>query len=119
MLSSETSERLEVLCRRLACIVAHLPALDATVQFDLGADGGLFMDARPRPPAVTVGSGSADCTLAMEVDTLERVLTGKLDGIKAFMQGQMTISGDVELAVRLNEWLNSTVAGESGIAQPG
>lgn len=113
-----TSERLKALGRRLDRILAEVPPLGAAVQLDLGADGRLLVDTRRRPPAVTPGSGPAACTLAMRLDTLERVLTGEIEGVRAFMRGEMTISGDVELAVRLNEGLAQAVSVADGGAPP-
>ncbi|MFP4004605.1 MAG: SCP2 sterol-binding domain-containing protein [Alphaproteobacteria bacterium] len=119
MANSESSgERLEELCGRLRSVLADVPPLGAVIEFDLGADGRLLVDARRRPPDVTPGSGAAACTLSMRLETLERVLAGEIDGTTAFMQGEMTISGDVELAVRLNELLARAVAGADG-APPG
>lgn len=119
MPNHESNQSLEALGRRLSRVLADLPPLGAQVQLDFGAGGHLLMDARQRPPAITVGTGPAECTLVMGLDTLKRVLSGELDGAKAFMQGEMTISGDVELAVRLNELLGQGVAGRNGGAQPG
>ena len=103
--NGSAGKTLEALARRLGRVLANVPPLGARISFDLGADGRLFVDAHHQPPVVSHTGAPADCTLSMRIETLERILSGDLDGTTAFMQGEMTISGDVELAVRLNELL--------------
>lgn len=112
--SGSSSETLEILAERLRRLLAAVPPLGSAFLFDLGAEGRLHVDARRRPASVTFGPGPAACTLSMTVETLERIVSGDLDGTTAFMQGEMTISGDVELAVRLNELLTQALAAGDG-----
>lgn len=94
---------LDDLSRRLEQALADAPALEALIRFDLGGLGHILLDATAAPPrALPGGEGAAHCTLTLSAEVLDAVLRGELDGTTAFMQGQMTISGDVELAVRLN-----------------
>lgn len=103
--NNPSNARLKALAERLRRVLADQPPPGAVVRFDLGDNGCLMVDAHRTPPMISTEPGPADCTLAMGLDTLERVLTGGAAGRAAFMQGEMTISGDVELAVRLNELL--------------
>ena len=45
----------------------------------------------------------ADATLTLEADTLCSLLDGELDGMAAFMSGQLKVGGDMMLAMRLTE----------------
>lgn len=94
---------LDDLSRRLEQALADAPALGAVIRFDLGELGHILLDATAAPPRATAGGeGAAQCTLTLSAEVLDSVLRGELDGTTAFMQGQMIIAGDVELAVRLN-----------------
>ena len=47
------------------------------------------------------GGGEADCTLTASADTFRALLDGELDPTAAFMSGQLTVDGDMGLAMRL------------------
>ncbi len=78
---------------------------NATIAFDLsGADGGKWWvhihDARaesgkgepPSTPNLTLLADSGDWV---------KIMTGKLDGTAAFMQGKLKIKGDMGLAIKM------------------
>jgi putative sterol carrier protein len=46
-------------------------------------------------------SGHPDVTITMGADDWVDLLSGKLDGYTAFMQGQVDVQGDLSLALRL------------------
>ncbi len=43
-------------------------------------------------------------TLNMDADTLGELISGQLEGMQAFMQGKLSLEGDMMLATRLTEF---------------
>lgn len=52
----------------------------------------------------------ADCTISMDDNDLVKMLTGKLDPQSAFMNGQLSLSGDMMLATKLKVLMKSNSA---------
>ena len=44
---------------------------------------------------------TADCTVAITLENLNNLLTGKLDPVTGFMGGKFKVSGDMSLAMKL------------------
>jgi len=79
--------------------------LGATVKFDLGSDGALFIDGASSPNSVSNDNKDADCTVSCSLATLEALVAGDLDPTAAFMQGKIKIAGDMSVAMRLSSVL--------------
>jgi len=76
--------------------------LGGTLKFDFGEPGSVYIDGKSTPNTVTDGEGkSADCTIAVSLETFEKMVKGELDGTSAFMQGKLRVSGDMGLAMKL------------------
>lgn len=80
--------------------------LDATLKFDCGDDGCIFIDGKATPNTVnSVTNGAtieADCTVAITLDNLNAMLAGELDPVTGFMGGKLKVSGDMSIAMRLH-----------------
>lgn len=93
----------------LADLLTKLPAaldasaadgVDCVVQFDTSAPH--YATIKDGTCAVTAGTaGSADVTLTIADDDLVQLLKGELNGIAAFMSGQLKLDGDMMLAQRV------------------
>lgn len=79
--------------------------LGATVKFDLGDDGAVFIDGASSPNSVTNDNKDADCTVSCTLETLEALVAGDLDPTAAFMQGKIKVEGDMSVAMRLSSVL--------------
>lgn len=75
--------------------------LGATLKFDCGADGIVYVDAASVPNAVDNVDRAADCTIALSLDDLDGLLAGTLDPTGAFMMGKLQVEGDMSVAMRL------------------
>ena len=75
--------------------------LDATLKFDCGDDGSIFIDGKSTPNTVSNASGEADCTVAITLDNLNAMLAGELDPVTGFMGGKLKVAGDMSIAMKL------------------
>lgn len=75
--------------------------LDASLKFDCGTDGVLFVDARSVPHHVNNADLDADCTVRITLENLSALLSGKLDPMTGFMTGKFQVEGDMGVAMKL------------------
>ncbi len=75
--------------------------LNATLKFDCGIDGVVFVDALVSPNAVSNENLDAGCTVAITVENLSALLSGELNAVSGFMTGKLKVSGDMSVAMRL------------------
>ena len=78
-------------------------ALDATVKFDFGDDGIVFVDGRAG--TVSNEDGEADCTIAISLDNFKALVAGDLDPTTAFMMGKLKVKGSMGVAMKLQSIL--------------
>jgi putative sterol carrier protein len=80
------------------------PGLDAVIQFKFtGAEAGSWF-ATFKDGKCTVVQGDAPSpkmTLTADSADYLKIFTGELDGMQAFMQGQLKLGGDLNLAMKL------------------
>ncbi len=79
--------------------------LDATVKFDFGADGIIFLDGKSAPNTVTNEDKDADCTIGIKLADFEKLVAGDLDPTTAFMLGKLKVSGSMGVAMKLSSVL--------------
>ncbi len=96
---------LETLTEGLRDRVGTESDLNATVKFDLGDDGVIFVDAATIPSSVTNEDKEADCTVRMTMADFESIVSGDLDAMTAFMMGRLKVDGDMGIAMKLREVL--------------
>lgn len=75
--------------------------LGATLKFDLGDDGVIFIDGNATPNEVTNEDKEAQCTVRMSHSDLEAMLKGDLDPMAAFSLGKLQLDGDMGVAMKL------------------
>lgn len=81
--------------------------LDATLKFDFGDDGVIFLDGASTPNTVTNEDKDADCTMKISKENFLAMVNGDLDGTTAFMMGKLKIEGNMGVAMKLQSVLNN------------
>lgn len=66
------------------------------------------VDLKSGNGSVKEGEGKADCTITMTDDNFADMVTGKLNGQKAFFQGKLKIAGNMALAMKLQTIMPSS-----------
>jgi putative sterol carrier protein len=77
---------------------------NATIQYDIGGEGGGTWNAVIKDGACTVNEGAAtnpNLTLSIAAQDWLDMLTGKQSGQMLFMSGKLKIKGDMGLAMKL------------------
>lgn len=81
--------------------VGDASGLGATLKFDCGDDGVVFIDGRSVPNTVSNENRDADCTIAITRENLAALITGELEPATGFMMGKFRVSGDMSVALKL------------------
>ena len=75
--------------------------LAATLKFDCGDDGVIYIDGKATPNSVSNSHAEADCTVGISLEDLNAMLGGELDPATGFMMGKLKVTGDMSVAMRL------------------
>ena len=71
--------------------------LPGTAKFVISGEGALMIDAA----GVRAGDEAADVTITADRETFEGLLSGDVNPTAAFMQGKLSLDGDMGLAMQL------------------
>ncbi|MFV0472716.1 MAG: SCP2 sterol-binding domain-containing protein [Pikeienuella sp.] len=74
---------------------------DSVIKFDCGDDGILVIDNQ----TVSTADQEADCTVTVSLEDLASIIAGETDPTSAYMQGMLTVDGDMAVAMKLNQIL--------------
>lgn len=80
--------------------------VDAVFQFELTGEGGGNWHITIKDGACQVQEGSHDAptvTLTMSAETWLKIVNKELNGMQAFMGGQLKATGDIMLAARIEQ----------------
>ena len=79
--------------------------LNATVK--LATDQGvIYIDGRQAPAVVSNEDIEADCTITISLNDLQKLGTGDLNPMTAFMFGKLKVQGDMGLAMKIGQKLS-------------
>lgn len=68
-----------------------------TAKFDIAGEGSIVLDAS----GARVGDDETEVTLSADADTFQSILEGDTDPTSAFMAGNLTVDGDMGMAMQL------------------
>jgi putative sterol carrier protein len=80
--------------------------LSATIQFDLSGEGGGQWHVTIAGGKASVAEGvapNAHMTMSVSAADYLAIVNGELDPMQAFMQGKVKITGDVALALKMQQ----------------
>lgn len=77
--------------------------LDATIKFNFGDDGVIYIDGKSKPNAVTNENRDLQIVISFTPETLTRILDKQLNPKIALMTGKMKLRGDLRIAMRLDK----------------
>jgi putative sterol carrier protein len=75
--------------------------LNATIKFDFGDDGIIFVDGESAPNTVSNEDRDADCTIRISIENFKKLVDGDLNPTTAFMMGKLKIDGSMGIAMKL------------------
>lgn len=81
--------------------------IDACWTYDLGPDGYLFVDCKSVPHRVLREQRSTPCVIALSLEDLWQLLSGKVDSLTVFTQGKIRLTGDMALVVKIDTLLGT------------
>ena len=74
--------------------------LGAIIKFNFG-DSQIVIDGTGDTNAVSSDDSEAQCTIDISLDDFKSMLSGELNPMAAFMGGQIQVSGDMSVAMKL------------------
>ena len=74
--------------------------LGASIKFNFG-DSQIVIDGMEGSNKVLTDDSEAQCTIDISLDDFESMLKGELNPMAAFMGGQIQVSGDMSVAMKL------------------
>jgi putative sterol carrier protein len=75
--------------------------LNATLKFDCGEVGTIYVDGKAVPNTVDNSGHEADCTVGITLENLAAMLRGDLEPATGFMTGKLKVAGDMSVALRM------------------
>lgn len=85
--------------------VEGAPVIGATVKFDFGDDGVIFIEGAESPMSVSNNDKDADCTITVSKDDFKDIVNGETNAQMAFMMGKLRVDGDMGVAMKLSDIL--------------
>ena len=80
-------------------------AIEATILFDLGSDGTIYLNGKSTPPSVGDSGPAPDTTVTVSASDLKDMMAGDLNPMEAFTLGKLEVSGDMGPAMKLGSLL--------------
>ena len=77
----------------------------STVNLNMGDDGMVHIDGNQTPPAISLGHADADGTINMSLENFMALADGTLDPMGAFIDGTLSIDGDMGAVMALQRAL--------------
>lgn len=75
---------------------------DGSAKFVIEGEGAVRIDEN----GASADDGDADVTLTADPETFQGMLSGEINATSAFMTGQLTVDGDMGLAMKLGAVLS-------------
>ncbi len=80
----------------------HADSLNATAKL-ITDQGVIYIDAKQSPAVVSNEDKDADCELHVSMENLEKLGSGELNPMMAFMGGKLKVKGDMGVAMKMGQ----------------
>lgn len=87
----------DVITAAVAALGSRISNFDGVAKFVIPGEGAIMIDAQ----GVRAGDEEADVTLTAETEVFRAMLAGDMNPTMAFMQGKLTVDGNMGLAMKL------------------
>jgi putative sterol carrier protein len=74
--------------------------IGGSIKFEVDGQG-IIIDGKGDTNTVSASNGEADCTISLTAEVLEKLRDGDLNPMMAVMGGQIKITGDMGLAMKV------------------
>jgi putative sterol carrier protein len=91
------------LTERVRQSVGAESGLDATIKFDFGEEGIIYIDGVSKPNTVSNEDKDSKITIKVSRENFEKIIDHKLNPKVALMTGRMRLRGDLRIAMRLDK----------------
>jgi putative sterol carrier protein len=91
------------LTERVRTAVGAESGLEATVKFNFGNDGVIYIDGVSKPNTVDNNDRDAKITLTVSSENFRRIIDHELKPQMALITGKMRLRGDIRIAMRLDK----------------
>ncbi len=81
-------------------------SIGATILFDLGSDGSIFLDGKASPATVAAAGPAPDTTITVSAADLKELMAGELNPMEAYSTGRLDVLGDINAAMKLSSLLS-------------
>ena len=78
----------------------NAPPLGGSIKFVVD-ENSIFIDGNGEQNTISIDESEADCTILVSKEVLEKLRDGELNPMMAVMGGQIKISGDMGLAMKV------------------
>lgn len=84
---------------------ASNPPLGSTLKFDFGDGQFIHLDGSGEGNVVSAEDKEAACTVNVSLENLQKVMSGDLNPMMAFMSGKIKVKGDMGVVMKLQSLL--------------
>lgn len=104
----DVRRELEQIFSRAANVMPEVKSWDKVYQFSVAGVGDFYVEIRDGSMRVVEGRHPKPiATLTASADVLEKIVSGQLDAMKAFLGGQLKITGDVLDTINLKRLIDA------------
>lgn len=91
----------DVIAAAVSALSEKVQGFDGVAKFVIPGEGALVIDAN----GVRAGDDDADVVLTADAEVFEAILAGDINPTAAFMQGKLSVDGNMGLAMKLGSIL--------------